>query len=313
VTDLAIDVVDLHKFYGRLEAIAGIDLAVPVGSTFGLLGPNGAGKTSTVETLEGYRQPDRGVVRVLGLDPWSEGDRLRGRVGVMLQAGGLQPGIRVMEAMRLFAAFYADPLDPEALLDRVGLRDRARAQVRRLSGGEYQRLSLALAMIGQPELVFLDEPTAGMDPHARDMTWEVVREMQQRNVTIVLTTHSMPEAEALCDDLAIIDHGRIVASGSPAALTGAERGREVAFRIDADVSTDVVSTALDIDPAVVERSADGRYVLHTPATPTLIATLASWLRDEDLTLDELTTGRRTLEEVFLRLTAEADQSPAERT
>lgn len=304
MTDLAIEVVDLHKSYGNLVAVAGIDLAVREGSTFGMLGPNGAGKTSTVEILEGYRQPDAGRVRVFGTDPWRQGDRLRGRVGVMLQAGGLQPGIRVLEAMRLFGAFYPDPLEPVALLERVGLTDRAHAQVRRLSGGEYQRLSLALALIGQPELVFLDEPTAGLDPHAREMTWDVIREMQARNVTIVLTTHAMPEAEALCDQLAIIDHGRIVASGTPAELTGADRGREIAFRVDAALAPSTIAAVLGVADHEVERPADGRYVVRAPATPALIATLTAWLRDQDLTLDELSTGRRTLEEVFLRLTAE---------
>lgn len=300
----AIVVHDLRKHYGSVRAVDGLSLAVEAGSVFGLLGPNGAGKTTTVETLEGYRQPDDGEVRVLGLDPWRDGDRLRPRIGVMLQAGGLQPGIKVMEAMRLFAAFYDRPEDPASLLATVGLTDHARAQVRRLSGGQAQRLSLALALVGRPELVFLDEPTAGMDPHARATTWDFIRTLRDQGVTVVLTTHAMDEAEALCGQLAIIDHGRVVARGTPAELTGAGAGSEVRFRAKPDIDLDRLAVALGVERSLVLAEHADEYVIDTDASPDLVARLAAWLRDEDVQLEEMSTGRRSLEEVFLRLTAE---------
>jgi ABC-2 type transport system ATP-binding protein len=168
---IAIEISGLHKSYGTLAAVDGIDLTVRSGEVFALLGPNGAGKTTTVEILEGYRRPDRGEVRVLGLDPVADGAALRPRIGVMLQEGGLYPGLRPRELLALFAAYYDEPDDHDALLDLVGLRDSVRTYVRRLSGGQAQRLSLACALVGRPEVLFLDEPTAGMDPHARATTW----------------------------------------------------------------------------------------------------------------------------------------------
>ena len=211
----AIEIAGLEKHYGATRAVDGLSLSVATGEVFGLLGPNGAGKTTTVEILEGYRQPDQGTVRVLGLDPVRDGAKVRPRIGVMLQEGGLYPGIRPLEALRLFASYYDDPDDPDRLLDLVGLREAEHTMVRRMSGGQQQRLSLALALIGRPELVFLDEPTAGMDPHARATTWRLVRELRDHGVTVVLTTHGMDEAEQLCDRVAIVDHGRLVACGTP--------------------------------------------------------------------------------------------------
>src|SRR5258705_2315206 len=193
----AIEVAGLEKHYGDRRAVDGITLRIPRGEVFGLLGPNGAGKTTTVETLEGYRRPDAGTVGVLGLDPQRDGTSLRPRIGVMLQEGGLYPGVRPLEALRLFAAFYPDPDDPERLLELVGLGDVAGTYVRRLSGGECQRLSLALALVGRPEVLFLDEPTAGMDPRARATTWDLVRGLRDAGTTVVLTTHHMDEAEQL--------------------------------------------------------------------------------------------------------------------
>ncbi|MFZ4584461.1 MAG: ABC transporter ATP-binding protein [Acidimicrobiia bacterium] len=303
--DPAIVVRELSKHYGPVRALDGLSLTIERGQVFGLLGPNGAGKTTTVETLEGYRQPDSGQVAVLGVDPWRDGDRLRPRIGVMLQAGGLQPGIKVMEALRLFAAFYADPEDPVALLATVGLADHAKSQVRRLSGGQAQRLSLALALIGRPELVFLDEPTAGMDPHARATTWKFIRSLRGRGVTVVLTTHAMDEAEALCDQLAIIDHGRVVAQGTPAELTGAHAGSEVRFRAKPGIDLDALAAGLEVERSLVHAEHADEYVVDIDASPALVARLAIWMRDQDLAIEELNTGRRSLEEVFLRLTAES--------
>ena len=303
-TEPAIEIAGLEKRYGDVRAVDGLSLTVAAGTVFGLLGPNGAGKTTTVETLEGYRRPDGGTVRVLGYDPWRDGARLRPRIGVMLQEGGVYPGIRPLEALRLFASYYDHPADPDALLDRVGLRPVAETLVRRLSGGERQRLSLALALVGSPTLVFLDEPTAGLDPHARATTWALVRELRARGTTVVLTTHAMDEAEQLCDRIAIIDRGRLVAAGTTAELTAAVGTDEVRFAAPPGLDRAGLGVALGLDTAAVDEVRAGDYVVHAAATPELVAALTAWLRDQGVTLDELHSGRRTLEEVFLRLTGD---------
>jgi ABC-2 type transport system ATP-binding protein len=298
----AIEVAELEKRYGDVRAVDGLSLSVGSGEVFGLLGPNGAGKTTTVEILEGYRRPDHGQVRVLGLDPIRDGRALRPRIGVMLQEGGLYPGVRPLEVLRLFAAYYDHPADPEELLERVGLTDAQGTLVRRLSGGQQQRLSLALALIGRPSLVFLDEPTAGMDPHARATTWELIRSLRDGGVTVVLTTHAMDEAEQLCDRVGIIDGGRLVTCGSPADLTLNAAGGEMRFSAPPGLDRTSLATALGVDAHLLVEERLGEYVLAAEATPTVIAELAIWLRDRDLRLAELRAGRRTLEEVFLLLT-----------
>ena len=300
----AIEVAGLEKHYGERRAVDGLSLRIARGEVFGLLGPNGAGKTTTVETLEGYRRPDAGHVRVLGLDPWREGAALRPRIGVMLQEGGLYPGVRPLEMLRLFAAFYPDPDDPERLLDLVGLRDAERTFVRRLSGGQAQRLSLALALVGRPELLFLDEPTAGMDPRARATTWQLVRDLRDSGATVVLTTHQMDEAEHLCDRLAIVDRGRIVTEGTPADLTRAGAGGDLRFATAPGIDLPALAAALHVAPDTVAELRPGEYAVRAAATPELIAELTVWLRDEGYALSELRTARATLEEVFLRLTEE---------
>ena len=294
----AIEVAGLSKRYGAVRALDGLSLTVEPGEVFGLLGPNGAGKTTTVEILEGYRRPDAGEVRVLDLDPWHEGPRLRPKIGVMLQDGGLYPGIRPLEALALFASYYDEPDDPERLLDVVGLREAEHTLVRRMSGGQYQRLSLALALIGRPSLVFLDEPTAGLDPRARATTWDLVRELRDHGATVVLTTHAMDEAEMLCSRLAIVDHGRMVGYGTPAELTASAAVEETRFSAPPDLER------AGLDAARVREPRPGDYVVDVAATPALIATLAAWLRDRDVTLGDLHAGRGSLEEVFLRLTSE---------
>jgi ABC-2 type transport system ATP-binding protein len=303
----AIEVQGLVKRYDGRAAVDGISLGIARGQVFGLLGPNGAGKTTTVETLEGYRTADRGSVRVLGLDPIADGAALRPRIGVMLQEGGLYPGVRPLEALRLFAGFYDDPDDPQRLLDLVGLRDVERTYVRRLSGGQCQRLSLALALVGRPELVFLDEPTAGMDPHARATTWQLIRELRDVGVTVVLTTHHMDEAEHLCDRLAILDRGRIVLEGTPAEITRAGANGDLRFTTAPGVDLAALAAALDLPTTALSEAQPGSYAIHTAATPELIATLTVWMRDKGYSLDELRTGRATLEEVFLELTQERDE------
>jgi ABC-2 type transport system ATP-binding protein len=298
----AIEVAELEKRYGDVRAVDGLSLSVGSGEVFGLLGPNGAGKTTTVEILEGYRRPDHGEVRVLGLDPIRDGRALRPRIGVMLQEGGLYPGVRPLEVLRLFAAFYDHPADPEALLERVGLTDSQGTLVRRLSGGQQQRLSLALALIGRPSLVFLDEPTAGMDPHARASTWELIRSLRDDGVTVVLTTHAMDEAEQLCDRVGIIDGGRLITSGSPADLTLNAAADETRFSAPPGLDRSSLAAALGVDSELLAEERPGEYVLATEGTPVVIAELAIWLRDRDLRLAGLRAGRRTLEEVFLLLT-----------
>ncbi len=299
----AIEVAGLVKRYGATTAVDGLSLSIAAGEVFGLLGPNGAGKTTTVEILEGYREPDEGRVEVLGMDPW-KASTLRGRIGVMLQEGGLYPGLRPPEILRLFAAYYEDPEDPEQLLELVGLRDAAGTVVRRLSGGQQQRLSLALALVGRPALVFLDEPTAGLDPHGRATTWQIVRDLRARGVTVVLTTHAMDEAEQLCDRVAIVDRGRLVACGSPHELTTRAAPAETAFSSTPGLDLVSLCARLGLARTEVREVRAGDYVIATSATPTLVAELACWLREQDALVTELRAGHPSLEDVFLRLTTE---------
>jgi ABC-2 type transport system ATP-binding protein len=302
----AISVAALTKSYGSTRAVDSLDFEVHAGEVFGLLGPNGAGKTTTVEVLEGYRRPDTGSVRVLGLDPVRDARRLKPQIGVMLQSGGLYPGLRPLELLHLFASYYEPAESPEAMLDLVGLRDARGTPVRRLSGGQAQRLSLACALIGKPRVVFLDEPTAGMDPHARATTWTLVRDLRDRGVTVLLTTHAMDEAETLCDRVAIITGGRLAALGSPAELTRRTSGDEISFSADAGLDVDVLAKALRLEPGTTAEPRPGEYLVRAEVTPARIADLACFLRDRDATLTSLQSGRRTLEAVFLQITAEAD-------
>jgi ABC-2 type transport system ATP-binding protein len=305
----AISVAGVSKSYGPTPAVDGLDFTVAAGEVFGLLGPNGAGKTTTVEILEGYRRPDAGAARVLGLDPVRDGRKLRPQIGVMLQSGGLYPGLRPLELLRLFASYYEPADAPDELLDRVGLRDTEHTPVRRLSGGQAQRLSLACALIGRPRVVFLDEPTAGMDPHARATTWDLVRELRAQGVTVLLTTHAMDEAEVLCDRVAIINRGRMAALGSPAELTRARGGAEISFSTDPGLDVDVLAKALRLDKGSASEVRPGEYVVRAAGTPARIADLACFLRDRDATLTALRSGQRTLEAVFLQITMEPEAAP----
>jgi ABC-2 type transport system ATP-binding protein len=300
----AITVEGLEKRYAAVQAVAGLSFDVEAGEVFGLLGPNGAGKTTTVEILEGYRQADAGTVRVLGLDPWREGPKLRPQIGVMLQEGGLYPGLRPLELLRLFAAYYDDADSPERLLDVVGLRDATRVTVRRLSGGQQQRLSLACALIGRPRVVFLDEPTAGMDVHARATTWELVRGLRDGGTTILLTTHAMDEAEQLCDRVAIVAGGKLAALGTPNELTRHAASDEVWFAAAPGLDLVALAAAVSVAADAVVEERPGEYLVRTAATPELVADLACHLRDQRVTLAALQAGRRSLEEVFLQITAE---------
>jgi ABC-2 type transport system ATP-binding protein len=300
----AIEVAALEKRYGPTSAVDGISFSIAAGEVFGLLGPNGAGKTTTVEILEGYRRPDAGDVRVLGVDPWRDGPALRPRIGVMLQEGGLYPGVRPLEALQLFASYYDDPDDPERLLTLVGLDDSRQTLVRRMSGGQQQRLSLALALVGRPDLLFLDEPTAGMDPHARATTWTMIRDLRDRGTTVVLTTHAMDEAEHLCDRVGIIDHGRLVACDSPTTLTTHAAADETTFTTIAALPVDALAARLALAPGAVAEVRPGDYLVSAPVTPELLAAISTWLAEHGALLRELRAGRRSLEDVFLRLTTE---------
>ncbi len=287
--------------YDDVIAVDRLDLEVTEGTVTAVLGPNGAGKTTTVETCEGYRRPQAGTVRVLGLDP-SRARRLLGpRVGVMLQNGGSWSGARAAEMVRHIAALHAHPLDVPLLIERLGLGSCGRTPYRRLSGGQQQRLGLAMAVVGRPELVFLDEPTNGLDPQARRNAWDLIRELREGGVTVVLTTHYMDEVEQLADQVHVIDHGRLVASGSPATL--AARGSENTIRLRARPGLDLTGlvTALP-EGAHAQEVAPGSYVVSGKVDPQTLATLTAWCAAEGLLPESLHVERRTLEDVFLDLT-----------
>ena len=303
----AVSVSGLVVRYGPVAAVDGVSFSAEAGEVLALLGPNGAGKTTTVETLEGYRRPDAGSVRVLGLDPVADRRRLAARMGVMLQQGGVYPGIRPLEALRLFAAFYPDPLDPGELLERMGLSALAASTWRSLSGGEQQRLSLALAVVGRPEVAFLDEPTAGVDPGGREVVRRVLRQLAASGATVVLTTHELVEAERVADRVVIVDRGAVVAAGTPAELTGAGPGTEIRFGAPAGIDAAGLAAALG---AAVTETAPGEYRVATAPTPAAVARLTAWLAERDLPLADLRAGRQRLEDVFLRLTTTDDGAPS---
>jgi ABC-2 type transport system ATP-binding protein len=296
----AVEITGLVKRYGSAVAVDGLDLRVAPGTVTAVLGPNGAGKSTTVETCEGFRVPDAGHVRVLGLDPVRAGAALRPRIGVMLQSGGIYPGARAMEMLRHTARLHARPLDPDALGERLGLASCGRTPYRRLSGGQQQRLALALALVGRPELVFLDEPTAGLDPQARRTAWDLVRQLRADGVTVVLTTHFMDEAEELADQVAVVDHGRVIAEGSPADLC---RGGSDSLRFEGRQGLDLTSLrkALPDDSEVTEPS-PGHYRITGTVGPQLLATVTAWCAQHAVLADRITTRRHSLEDVFLELT-----------
>jgi ABC-2 type transport system ATP-binding protein len=280
--------------------VAGASLSVGAGEVVALLGPNGAGKTTTVRALVGERRPERGRVRVLGLDPVGDHGTLVRRVGVMPQDGGVYPGVRALEALRLFAAYYDDAEDPEALLARVGLGGRASATWRSLSGGEQQRLSLALALLGRPEVALLDEPTAGVDVAGRAVVREVVGELRARGVAVLVTTHELDDAERMADRIVILDRGAVVADGTPTELrTGGAEG----IRFAAPAGLDAAALATHLGAAVRELG-PGEYAVDAAPSPATVARLTAWLAERDLPLGDLRAGRARLEDVFLRLTGE---------
>lgn len=289
----------LVKTYDRTRALDGVSVTIRPGTITALLGPNGAGKSTLVESCVGLRQPDSGVVRVLGAAPGTAA--LRPRVGVMLQEGaGLNQAARSGELLTHLAGLYAHPTDVATLVSRLALDGAMRTPIRRLSGGERQRVALAAALIGRPELVFLDEPTAGLDPQARRVTLDVLAELRAAGVTIILTTHQIAESEHLYDDVILIDHGRVVAAGSPASLVGGPRGTVTFTGPPALRVADLIS-ALPADATVAEVTR-GRYRVEGTVDPHVLATVAAWCSRHEIAADDLTIGRRGLEDVFLELT-----------
>jgi ABC-2 type transport system ATP-binding protein len=277
----AVTVAGLRKSYGEHEAVRGIDFEIAAGEVFGLLGPNGAGKTTTVEILEGYRRRSAGDVTVLGEDPQRAGGAWRERLGVVLQSSSLYPNVTPRESLRIFAGYYRRPRDVEEVIELVGLNEKADARIRTLSGGQKRRVDLGLALIGDPELVFLDEPTTGFDPAARRNAWETVRGLRSLGKTILLTTHYLDEAEQLADRVAVLREGRIVRVGRPSELTGGVVETEIRYRANGE--------------DVVLRTTEPTRVLHD-----LTAEAVAAGRE----LEELTVRRPTLEDVYLSLTGD---------
>ncbi|MGO4201518.1 ABC transporter ATP-binding protein [Rhodococcus sp. TAF43] len=289
------------KSFGDLRAVDGLDLTLESAQVLALLGPNGAGKTTTVEMCEGFVSPDAGSVRVLGLDPIADSAALRPRIGVMLQGGGAYPGSKAGEMLDLVASYSADPLDPEWLLKSLGLQDARRTPYRRLSGGQQQRLALACALVGRPELVFLDEPTAGLDAQARLLVWELIDALRRDGVSVLLTTHLMDEAEELADELVIIDHGQIVASGTPSEVTRTGAEGQLSLVAPPGLDLERLRAVLPADYQALERT-PGNYAVRGTIDPHIVAAVTSWCAGQDALATEIRVDQRRLEDVFLELT-----------
>ncbi len=297
----AVSVDGVAKRYGDITAVDGISFELERAQVLALLGPNGAGKTTTTEMCEGFVTPDAGTVRVLGLDPIADSDRLRPRIGVMLQGGGAYPGSRAGEMLDLVASYSAAPLDPEWLLSTLGLQDARRTPYRRLSGGQQQRLALACALVGRPEIVFLDEPTAGLDAQARHLVWELIDALRRDGVSVLMTTHMMDEAEQLADQLVIIDHGRIVAQGTPSEVTSHGAEGRLCFIAPPKLDLTLLEAALPEGFAPREVG-PGSYLLQGDITPQVLSTLTAWCARIDVLPSDIRIDQRRLEDVFLELT-----------
>ena len=289
------------KRYGSTTAVSRLDLDVERAQVFALLGPNGAGKTTTVEMCEGFVRPDEGTIEVLGMNPVTDNARVRERIGVMLQGGGGYPAARAGEMLNLVAAYAANPLDPAWLMDLLGLADVARTTYRRLSGGQQQRLALACALVGRPELVFLDEPTAGLDAHARLVVWELIDALRRDGVTVVLTTHQLTEAEQLADRLVIIDHGVAVAAGTPSEIMRNGAENQLRFSAPRMLDLSLLSAALPEGYTANEVSG-GQYLVEGPINPQVLATVTAWCARLDVLATDMRVEQRSLEDVFLELT-----------
>ena len=297
---LIVQVENLTKNYGAVEALRGVSFEVREGEVFGLLGPNGAGKTSTVEILEGLRTPSSGRASVCGLDPHSGGAAFKQEIGAVLQSTALPEKLRVEEALKLFSSFYARRRSTSDLLERFGLAEKRNAFYGQLSGGQKQRLALALALVNEPRVLFLDEPTAGLDPQVRREMYDIIEELRRERKTILLTTHYIEEAERLCDRVAIIDHGRLIALGSPRELKERSAGTT---RIEVRLARPVPGGALQALDGVADcHEFDGSYVLHSTHVPQTIVALVKHLEANGNELASLEIATPSLEDVFLELT-----------
>lgn len=300
----AVEIKALRVRYGDLLAVDGLDLMADRGEVIALLGPNGAGKTSTVEVAEGYRRPDGGSVRVLGHDPYTERRAVVPKVGVMLQKGGVYPGMGPREALQLFASYYPSADDPERLLGLLGLARVARSPWKRLSGGEQQRLSLALALVGKPEVAFLDEPTSGVDPEGRQVMRQVISDLRERGVCVIVTTHELAEAERFADKVVVIDRGHVIASGTLDQLAARAGRKAVRWQSSPGLPTSGLQALLS---AVVREEQPGHYVAEVAGDPRTVAAIASWLSEQGAPLNALRAGPPGLEELYLELTREGRQ------
>lgn len=295
-----LQVEQLEKRYEDVHAVRGVSFSVEEGEVFGLLGPNGAGKTSTIEVLEGLRVPDGGRVSVCGFDPQKNPNELKHEIGAALQSTSLPDKIRVVEAVRLFASFYKRKRDPEELLKRFGLEEKRTAFYSQLSGGQKQRLALAIALVNDPKVLFLDEPTAGLDPQVRREIYDIIEELKREKKTIVLTTHYIEEAERLCDRVAIVDHGKVIAEGTPRELK--ERSGDTT-RVEVRLARATTNGSLKgLDGVVDAREVDGAYVLHCQRTAPAIVSLVKHLDAEQNELVSLEIATPSLEDVFIELT-----------
>ncbi len=300
-SQLAIDVQGLRKSYGDVEAVRGIDLQVARGEVFALLGPNGAGKTTTVEILEGHRGRSAGQVSVLGHDPNANDIAYKQRVGIVLQSTGVEQYLSVEETIELFRGYYPHPLPLEQILDLVGLREQRRVKVSKLSGGQQRRLDVAVGLAGDPELLFLDEPTTGFDPSARRGAWEMVKGLKSLGKTVLLTTHYMEEAEYLADRVAILVQGRIVAEGAPGELALRDRATTVRFTLPEGAPTPPASLQAEV-------SEGSAYTLSTDSPTQTLHALTTWAVEHGVELADLTISRPTLEDLFIELVEESEGS-----
>jgi ABC-2 type transport system ATP-binding protein len=300
VSEPVIQATDLRKNYGTVVALRGVSFEVQAGEVFGLLGPNGAGKTTTIEILEGLRSPDAGTARVAGLDPQTTGLEFKQEVGAVLQSTAMPDKLRVHEALALFTGFYRRRADPEVLLKRFQLEEKRQAFYSQLSGGQKQRLAIALALVNDPQVLFLDEPTAGLDPQVRREIYNIIEELKKEKKTILLTTHYIEEAERLCDRVAIVDSGRIIAQGTPRELKHRSAGTT---RIEVRLAKQVLDGTLSkLDGVADARELEGVYVLHSTRPPQTIVALVKLLEAESNELQSLEMFSPSLEDVFLELT-----------
>lgn len=302
MSDHALVVESVVKRFGEKTAVDGLSFTARRGELLALLGPNGAGKTTTIEMCEGFTKPTSGSIRVLGLDPVTQPQKVRDRIGIMLQGGGSYAGVSVEEMLNLAASYNKHPHDPQWLMELVGLEGAAKTTYRRLSGGQQQRLSLALALIGRPELIFLDEPTAGLDAQSRMAVWDIISALKRDGVSVLLTTHLMDEAESLADDVVIIDHGSVVAQGSPEALTSHEEFPLLA--VETAEALDVHRLNDELTPAglTVEEVRPRSYRIKGSGSPEVVEKLAREAARQGVLIRELSVSHRNLEDVFLDIT-----------